>query len=614
MNILKSSTKLPLIDISIVTYNSSKWLDKFFSSLLNQVYPTQLINILLTDNNSTDDTIKLCYSSLEKYSNYFNSFKIFERSNLGFGCGHNHNLSEGNADYFLVSNVDLEFSPDAIFEAVNTAISDDNDVASWEFRQKPFEHPKYYNPVSLETYWSAHACTLFRRSALEYVKGYEEKIFLYGEDVELSYRLRDNGFRIKYCPSAVCWHYTYEYANQLKRLQFLGSTLANSYIRLRYGSLKQIAAIPFMYLKLLLSPPCIENQRSALLENIYKILQNCLYFLSTRKRSKKLFPINKWDYGLMRDGAFYSYPQQVITSLPLVSVIIRTYKGRLPYLKEAVISVLNQTYSNIEILVVEDGSNEAENYIEQIHRISKLKVVYKEEPKRGRCHTGNVGLSLATGKFIVFLDDDDLFFADHIEVLINELLAHPEVSATYSISWKVSTKLVSLDPLIYIEVSYQTIYRQKFSKLLMLHHNYIPIQSILFDRKLYERYGGFDESLENLEDWNLWTRYCLNNDFLLIEKTTSMYRVPDSLNQLISRKQLLDSYYNLAVEKQKELKLTVTSQEVINFYQDMVNYQNMFNYERIKVSNKSKLKSFIFKYDFLKKIYFFLSVVTKNKK
>lgn len=93
-----------------------------------------------------------------------------------------------------------------------------------------------------------------------------------------------------------------------------------------------------------------------------------------------------------------------------------------------------------------------------------------------------------------------------------------------------------------------------------------------------------------------------------------MYRVPDSLNQLISRKQLLDSYYNLAVEKQKELKLTVTSQEVINFYQDMVNYQNMFNYERIKVSNKSKLKSFIFKYDFLKKIYFFLSVVTKNKK
>jgi GT2 family glycosyltransferase len=612
LNILKSSAELPLIDISIVTYNSNKWLDKFFASLLKQVYPTKLINILLTDNQSTDDTIKSCYLYLEKYSNDFNSFKIFERSNLGFGCGHNYNLREGNADYFLVSNVDLEFSPDAIFEAVNIAISDDNDVASWEFRQKPFEHPKYYNPVSLETYWSAHACTLFRRSALEYVKGYEEKIFLYGEDVELSYRLRDNGFRIKYCPSAVCWHYTYEYANQLKKLQFLGSILANSYIRLRYGSLKQIAAIPFMYLKLLLSPPCIDNQRYALLENIYKILQNCLYFLRTRKKSNKLFPINNCDYGLMRDGAFYSYPQQVITLLPLVSVIIRTYKGRLPYLKEAITSVLNQTYSNIEIVVVEDGSNEAKNYIKQIENISKLKIVYKDEPKRGRCHTGNVGLSLATGKFIVFLDDDDLFFADHIEVLTNELLAHPEVAATYSISWEVSTKLISLDPLIYIEVLHQTIYRQRFSRLLMFHHNYIPIQSILFDRKLYDSYGGFDESLDNLEDWNLWTRYCLNDDFLLIEKTTSIYRIPSSFNELISRKESLDSYYDLAVERQKELKLTVTSQELMDFYQEMLNYQNMFKAKLINSSNKSKLKSFLFKYNLLKKLWFFLSTVKKK--
>jgi glycosyltransferase involved in cell wall biosynthesis len=602
------SNNLPPIDISIVTHNSERWIGKFFDSLVGQAYPTHLINILLTDNQSTDRTLELCNSLLESHNWKFKSFNLFNSPNLGFGYGHNNNLSKGNSKYFLVTNVDLEFANDAISEIINTAISDGDDAASWEFRQKPFEHPKYYNPVTLETCWSSSACVLFRRSALEKVAGYEERIFLYGEDVELSYRLRDNGFKLKYCPTAVCWHYTYEYANQVKRLQFLGSTLANSYIRLRYGSLKQIAAIPFMYLKLLLSPPCIENQQSALLENIYKILQNFLYFLSTRKRSKKLFPINKWDYGLMREGSFYSYPQQVITSLPLVSVIIRTYKGRLPYLKEAVASVLNQTYSNIEIVVVEDGSNEAKKYIEQIHRINKLTVVYKEEPKRGRCHTGNVGLSLANGNFIVFLDDDDLFFADHIEVLINELLAHPEVSATYSISWQVSTKLVSLDPLIYKEVSHQTIYRQKFSKLLMLHHNYIPIQSILFDRKLYDLYGGFDESLENLEDWNLWTRYCLNDDFLLVEKTTSMYRVPNSLNQLVSRKQSLDSYYNLAVEKQKKLKLTVTRQEIMNFYQDMSNY------EPIKVSYKSKLKSFIFKYDFLKKIYFFLSVVTKNRK
>lgn len=595
--------KLPVIDVSIVTHNSSKWLEIFFQSLLKQNYPTQSINILLTDNQSTDKTIELCHVFFQKYVKYFNGFSIFEQSNLGFGCGHNNNLINGSADYFLVSNVDLEFSHDAILQAVNTAIVDEKDVASWEFRQKPFEHPKYYNPVTLETFWSSHACILFRRSALEYVKGYEEKIFLYGEDVELSYRLRDNDFRLKYCPSAVCWHYTYEYAQQLKRLQFLGSTLANSYIRLRYGSLMQVAAIPLMYLKLILSPHVIENQPQALLENIWRIIQTCWYFLSSRKKSNKLFPICKWDYGLVRDGAFYSYPQQVVASPPLVSVIIRTYKGRLPYLKESITSVLNQTYSNIELIVVEDGSSEAKNYIEQISNIGKIKIIYNEEPKRGRCHTGNVGLSLATGEFMIFLDDDDLFFADHIEVLANELLAHSEVSATYSVAWKVLTKLISKDPLIYTESSYQTAYKQQFSRLLMLHHNYIPIQSILFNRKLYECYGGFDESLENLEDWNLWTRYCLNDDFLLIEKTTSIYRIPDNTHERATRKESLDSYYKLAVEKQKELRVTVTREEVIRFHQEMIEYEGKY------VSAKSQVKSLFFNYKYFKKIYYILSIL-----
>ena len=283
----------------------------------------------------------------------------------------------------------------------------------------------------------------------------------------------------------------------------------------------------------------------------------------------------------------------------MVSVITRTYKGRLPWLKEAIASVINQTYSNIELVIVEDGSNEAKNYAEQIGNNNKIKVVYKEEPKRGRCHAGNIGLSLASGKFIVFLDDDDLFFADHIEVLTTELLAHPEVSATYSLSWEVSTKLVSLDPLIYKEVSHQTRYRQRFSKFIMLHHNYIPIQSILFDRKLYEDYGGFDESLENLEDWNLWTRYCLNHNFLLIDKTTSMYRVTNDLEQRASRQQVLDSYYDIALEKHKQLMVTVTGQEILDFF-----FQK--NKSTCK-GKKHKVKSFVFKYKGLKKIWLLLS-------
>ena len=596
------SNNLPPIDISIVTHNSERWIGKFFESLLAQAYPTHLINILLTDNQSTDRTLELGNSLLESYAWKFKGFNLFNCPNLGFGYGHNNNLSKGNSKYFLVTNVDLEFANDAISEVINTAISDSDDAASWEFRQKPFEHPKYYNPVTLETYWSSSACVLFRRSALEKVTGYEERIFLYGEDVELSYRLRDNGFKLKYCPSAVCWHYTYEYANQVKRLQFLGSTLANSFIRLRYGSLKQIITIPVMYLKLFLSPPSIENQKSALLNNIFLVLYNSIYFLSTRKKSHNLFPINKWDYGFMRDGAFFQYSQDSNLYSPLVSVIIRTYKGRLPYLKEAVTSVSNQTYKNLELIVVEDGSNEAKDYMSQVSSNNAyLKAVYKEEPKKGRCHTGNVGLSLSSGRFIVFLDDDDLFFADHVEVLVEALLKNPDISAAYSTSWEVATKVDSVNPLKYTELSHETKYRQRFSRLLMLHHNYIPIQSIMFDRKLYDKYGGFDESLDNLEDWNLWTRYCVNHDFLLIEKTTSLYRINDNIYNRMQRQQNLDGYYSLAVKKLENIKVTVSRQEILDFHEGMLKY----NY--LGVRAEFKLKSFLLRSSLLKKGYYFLS-------
>ena len=71
-----------------------------------------------------------------------------------------------------------------------------------------------------------------------------------------------------------------------------------------------------------------------------------------------------------------------------------------------------------------------------------------------------------------------------------------------------------------------TRHRQPFDRLTLWHHNFLPIQAVLFHRSLYERHGGFAEDMDQLEDWNLWTRYTLEDDFVLVEKTTSKYRVP----------------------------------------------------------------------------------------
>lgn len=553
------------LDISVVTFNSEKWLEKFFLSLLAQTIGAAKLGIFICDNGSNDNTVSFCDLLKEKYQSQFHKIVITRTINNGFGAGHNLNLKQSSADYFLVSNVDLEFEANAFQELMSAVAKSEASVASWELRQKPFEHPKYYNPVTLETRWSSSACVLFRKKALLAVGGYEERIFMYGEDVELSYRLRDHGHVLQYCPKAVCWHYAYEYAGEVKPLQFYGSKLANVYIRLRYGSIKQIITGYLQYLGLFCIRRNLKKYYRNLLKNFWVLLKNTPYFLKTRKKTKKFFPIKGWDYDLRREGAFYEYSKQSPNRLPLVSVIIRTYKGRLELLKEAVQSLQNQTYSNIELIIVEDGSQEADAYIKDLqerHIFSQIK--YLPIEKVGRCVAGNIGLENASGELVNFLDDDDLFFADHLEVLVSALNANVEAGAAYAVAFEVGTEIIRNEPLKYIEFFYRIPPIQPFSRVELWERNYMPIQSVLFHRELFLKYGGFATDLENLEDWNLWTRYSLEKDFVCVNKLTSLYRVPSNTKQYTSRQLKLTEYYIKAREKQKELQITANVAELAN--------------------------------------------------
>jgi GT2 family glycosyltransferase len=593
------------IDISIVTYNSEKWLNSFFHSLQKQKYPLESIHIYITDNNSTDSTYKKLEDIKKEFSNKFASFQVFKRENLGFGAGHNNNISHAKSDFLLVTNVDLEFEPDSLINIVEYALADAEDVASWEFRQKPYEHPKYYNPVTLETNWSSSACILFRKSALDKIGGYEEKIFMYGEDVEISYRLRDHGYRLKYYPKAVCWHYTYEVANQVKELQFLGSTSSNLLLRMRYGGIRAIGKGVILYLGLFMMPPQFPSQRLKLFKNLIDILKKSPYFLSSRKKRKEEhYKFLLWDYEFIRDGAFYNYSQKQLDNPPLVTVIVRTCCQRFGYLKEAVESIKNQTYQNIELVVVEDGTEDAKSFVESIKSDNIKTIKYISMPKAGRCVGGNVGLQNATGKYIVFLDDDDLFFADHLEVLVSQLEENQELGACYTSAFQVATDVKSKNPLVYEEKSHDVIYRQPFSRCLMWYNNYIPIQSIVFKKSLYDQYGGFDESLDNLEDWNLWTRYSMENDFKYIEKTTSLYRVPYHEDHTKQRQEELDSYYQKAVEKQRVLKVEMTPADVVECYRELSQAINMVTVSREGVKNVIARLPFLYRfYNFFKKVY-----------
>ncbi|WP_296188651.1 glycosyltransferase [Pseudomonas sp. UBA1879] len=543
----RSAPNEPIIDISIVTYNSAKWVDRFIHSLTTQAYPLNKVRLYFVDNGSTDDTVRHLERWREQLSGAVANFQIVVGANVGFGGGHDRVMRNSEAEFVLVTNIDIEFTDQAIHTLVAAAGEDSNcEIASWEARQAPYEHPKYYDPVTLEVNWSSHACVLIRRAAYLSCGGYEPKIFMYGEDVEISYRFRSYGYRLRYCPSALVHHYTYESEAQVKPLQYRGSTLANLYIRWRYGDITDRVAGVLLQGWLLFSPSAYTNARRHLISNACTFVKNIVHFSKGKgPRGEEGYPFRAFDYEMTRGGAFWPVGKS-LSALPKVTVVTRTYRKREKFLRQSIISVINQTYPNIELIIVEDGGKTTQPLVAEFMTMPNVNIRYYGLEKVGRSVTGNHGLEMATGEYCMFLDDDDLLFSDHVEVLVSSMLDNPQAAAAYSQSIEIATNVD--DQGYYDEVSHvePETFKHSFDYNILLDHNFIPIQSLLFKRSLFLNRGGFETDMDHLEDWNLWLRYGFNNTFSYVAKTTSLFRTPADFSTRKDRHMQLHNAYFIA--------------------------------------------------------------------
>lgn len=561
-----------MIDLSVVTFDAALWLRGFFDSLLAQRLPTREIRVLVRDNGSRDETLGQLTALRHEIGSRFAEFLIDSGPNVGFGRGHNANLGRAASPFFLVSNVDLEFEPDTLIELLAEARRDAAEVAAWECRQKPYEHPKHYDPVTGRTLWCSSACVMYRTEALRAIGGYEPRLFLYGEDVEISYRLRDHGHTLRYVPRAGVLHHAYRHAGEVKPAQFLGSTLANVLLRCRYGSAAEVVTGFTMYLGLLALPERFAGQRRGLLVHGARLLWLAPQFLATRRRSAEPFPFRLWDYEFTREGAFHPLEPAPASAegLPLVSLLVRTMPGRAGKLREALASVAAQTYPRVELVLVEDGGETARDQAESLRAQGRLeRVIYRPLERSGRCRAGNAALEAATGTLACFLDDDDLLYADHLEVLVAQWRRRPDLGAVYGLAYEVRTRVKSEEPWIYQDLEHRLVHRQPFSRPLLWHHNFMPIQTVLFQRRLFLELGGFDPGLDNLEDWNLWVRYSLHQDFEMVPKVTSLYRVPADTGSALQRQQVLDDYYAQAQARHAHLRLELSPPEVLKIAEQL---------------------------------------------
>jgi len=506
-----------------------------------------------------------------------------DSSNPGFGPGMNGLIALSQADYVLILNQDAIPEPGSLEVLCRTAAGDAEHVAAWEMRQIPYEHPKDYDPVTQYTEWVSGAAVLLRTSAVRSVGGFEPKIFMYGEDVELSWRLRCAGFKLRYVPRAAVVHHTYAVANEVKPLQVLQGIYANLIMRTRYSGHRRILQGVSMACAEMMIPQPFAGRRKGIARALVKFARNYRYFWNTHQSAPGFEPrFAGWGYELRREGAFHPFlpaaEQPAVKAL--VSILVRTHR-RPGFLRQALTSVLNQTHRNVEVVVVEDGSDEGEAVCEEFR--GQLDVHYHRiDPGRGRSVAGNLALEKARGEWMCFLDDDDLLFADHVEVLL-QVAQEKELLGAYGLSWRTHTHVVDEGSCTVKEEKHEVFPDEPFSRMVLWHHNFMPIQSVLFHRSLYERHGGFAEDMEQLEDWNLWTRYTMDADFVQVRKVTSKYRVPASVHVSSQRQARLDEAYRDAVGRQEDMVFQANPMMIRQLAQDYARQNALIHVGRDQV-------------------------------
>ena len=554
------------MDIVYVTYNSEKWIDKCFDSLLISDVDLKDINVYVVDNASSDNSVELLYKVRSRMKDYLADFKIIEsKENLGFGKGNNLGFLAGDSEVVCFFNIDTEILENTLSELKKSIKNSERDVAMWELRQFPYEHPKLYDAITLECLWSSGAAFAIRREVYQQLGGFDEKIFMYAEDVDLSWRLRSFGYKIKYVPKAIIMHYSYEEAGKIKPNQHVFGVINNLLLRYRFGSISDILRGHIQFWGVLHAPSAFPHSKKRLFKEYMAHFLKIAHFRSRNSRGNEqsFSPLFLgWDYSGNRDGGYYV--NKLPAENPKVSIIVRTC-GRPAVLRETLVSLRNQTYQNLEIVVVEDGTPTASDMITS--EFADLNIVYfATGEKVGRSKAGNLAMERATGKYLNFLDDDDLFYADHIEVLVSALLTDDN-RAAYSFAFETPIEVFSKDPYQYSVKHYYGTHKQTFDKIMLCHHNYIPIQAIMFEKTLFEQYGGLDESLDALEDWDMWVRYSLHTDFTCVPKTTSIYRTPYNKRINTERQKALDEALVIVRNKHKSYIQNISVYDIAMMYQ-----------------------------------------------
>src|SRR5919199_6245537 len=207
--------------------------------------------------------------------------------------------------------------------------------------------------------------------------------------------------------------------------------------------------------------------------------------------------------------------------MPLISVIIPAYNAE-KTIKQTIESVLNQTFSDFEIIVINDGSEDST--LDIVSSIPDPRIQVFSYPNAGPQKSRNRGWGNASGEYVSFLDADDLWTPDKLEAQLKALQENQKAAVAYS--W---TDYIDESSQLLKRGGYMTVNGDVFPQLLLI--DFIANGSNpLIRRQALIEVGGFDESLTAAEDWDMWLRLAARYHFVAVPAPQILYRI--SMNSM----------------------------------------------------------------------------------
>ena len=460
----------PLVSIIVPCYNYAKYLPEAVESVINQTFKD--FEIIIVNDGSKDNSKEVAEDLVIKYRNEIH-IKLINQPNSGQpAISRNNGIKESKGDYILCLDADDKIAPTMLEKSLSVLEALPDLGVVYTHRQDfdgtdQLVKASEYNFELLKRQNILSVCSLFRKKAWDEVGGYRTNVKGL-EDWDFWIALGAKGYFGKLIPEPLFFYRRHDTGVFQEALK---------------GEKKKFAQI-------------ILNNKSVYSS---KDVEAAERFLQMTEKEEIDF-----------------------------SVIIPTF-NRKDKLKKSIESVLGSSCINFEIIIVNDAGDDVKDIVKNFND-SRIKYL-EHKTNKGLAASRNTGIKEANGKYIALLDDDDIFYPDHLKIAFENLNNNNKV--VYTDAVRLSHKKENGN---FKLVNKSVPYSIDYSRDKLLIGNIAPVNCFVFEKSLVEKAGMFDETLPVLEDWDFWLRLSSVSDFKHIKEVTVQVNWYDDGSTLTSSK------------------------------------------------------------------------------